>query len=87
MKFIDINFSRENRFSIGVEEEAGKFFLSIPVRNQRVDYEEYYEISKEMFESFKVDMNSALPFVQQCRNRELDHLLIQKPGKDRGVSM
>ncbi|MBQ0746318.1 MAG: hypothetical protein KBT82_06615 [Marinobacter sp.] len=87
MKFIDIDFSRENRFSIGVEEETGKFFVSIPVRNQRVDYEEYYEISREMFESFKVDMDSALPFVQKCRDRELDYLLLQNPGSDRGISM
>jgi len=85
MKFTDIDFSRENRFSIGVEEESGKFFLSIPVRNQRVDYEEYYEISEEMLESFKMNMDLALPFVRQCRDRQLDHLLIQKPGKDRGV--
>ena len=87
MKFIDIDFSRENRFSIGVEEETGKFFVSIPVRNQRVDYEEYYEISREMFESFKVDMDSALPFVQKCRDRELDYFLLQNPGSDRGISM
>ncbi len=84
MKFTDIDFSREKRFSIGIEEESGKHFLSIPVRNQLVDYEEYYEISKEAFELFKVDLNLALPFVEQCRERKLDHLLFQKPGKDRG---
>lgn len=85
MKFKDIAISRESRFSIGIEEDSGKYYLSIPVSNQYVDYEEYYEISKELFDSFKADMNSALNFVQQCRDRKKDKLLIQKPGKFRGV--
>lgn len=87
MKFNDIAISRENRFSIGVEEISGKYYLSIPVSNQYVDYEEYYELSKDMFESFKADMDSALNFVQQCRERKKDNLLIQKSGKYRGVPL
>lgn len=87
MKFNDIAISRENRFSIGVEETSSKYYLSIPVSNQYVDYEEYYELSKDMFESFKADMNSALDFVQQCRERKKDDLLMQKPGRDRGVPL
>ncbi|MEJ2066275.1 MAG: hypothetical protein P8X74_23855 [Reinekea sp.] len=74
-------------FSIGIEETSGKYYLSIPVSNQYVDYEEYYEISKEVFDSFKADMNSALNFVQQCIERKKDELLIQKPGRLRGVPM
>ncbi|MEJ2046388.1 MAG: hypothetical protein P8X89_24300 [Reinekea sp.] len=87
MNFKDIAISRENRFSIGIEETSGKYYLSIPVSNQYVDYEEYYEISKEVFDSFKADMNSALNFVQQCIERKKDELLIQKPGRLRGVPM
>ena len=85
MIFKDIAISGENRFSIGVEETSGKYYLSIPVSNQYVDYEEYYEIPKELFNSFKADMNTALNFVQECRDRKKDELLIQKPGKLRGV--
>lgn len=87
MKFRDYAVSREHRFSIGMEEESGKFYISIPVSNQYVDYEEYYEISKDMFESFQADMMSALDFVKDCRERKKDELLIQKPGKYRGAPL
>lgn len=87
MKFNDIAISRENRFSIGIEEETGMHYLSIPVSNQYVDYEEYYELTKELFNSFKENMGSALKFVEQCRDRKKDELLIQKPGKNRGVPL
>ena len=87
MQFNDIAVSRENRFSIGIEEESGRHYLSIPVSNQYVDYEEYYELTKELFDSFKANMGSALNFVEQCRDRKKDELLIQKPGKDRGVPL
>ena len=87
VKFKDILINRENRFSIGIEEESGSYYLSIPVSNQMVDYEEYYKINEEQFDSFKADMDSALEFVHQCREREKDDLLILKPGKNRGVPL
>lgn len=36
-------------FCVGVA-EGGKFYISIPVSNARVDYEEYYEIEAEIYE-------------------------------------
>lgn len=84
MKFTDLKVSSEHRFSIGIEEESSKYFLSIPVSNEYVDYEEYYEISQKMFEDYNADMSKALEFVNQCRNRKHDGLLIQKPGRSRG---
>lgn len=87
MKFDDLLVSREHRFSIGVEELSGRYYLSIPVSNSLVDYEEYYEIDKDAFERYQSDVSAALPFVERCRQRKADDLLILKPGTNRGVPM
>ena len=41
MKFKENYFSKEKYFSVGVEEESGKYYVSIPVSNSKADYEEY----------------------------------------------
>lgn len=87
MKFTDIYFNREERFSLGIEETSGKLYVSFPVRNDMIEYEEYYEINRERFDLFQKDLNAALEFVNRGRRRELDELLIQKPGSRRGTSI
>jgi hypothetical protein len=87
MKFQDTYVSKEQRFSIGVETQSGQHYLSIPVSNSQVNYEEYYRITPEMFGAFSADSNAALTFVEQCRRRERDELLLMKPGSERGVAM
>lgn len=87
MDFVDTVFSREHRFSIGKVQSDGKHYLSIPVSNRRVDYAEFYYITDDQYQSFTSDLSSALPFVEQCRRREHDDLLVMRPGKDRGVPM
>lgn len=87
MKFTDMYFNREERFSLGIEETSGKFYASFPVRNDMIEYEEYYEINREQFDLFQKDLNAALEFVNRCRRRELDELLIQKPGSRRGTAI
>lgn len=86
MKFTDTFFSQENRFSIGQTEPEKKYYLSIPVSNQFADYEEYYEIDLVLYQDFLSHPDAALPFVIKCRRREMDHLLIVKPGKNRGTA-
>jgi len=71
---------------MGMEEQTGKHYLSIPVTNRLVDYEEYYEIDNAEFDKYKDDPDAAAEFVQQCRNRERDDRIMIKPGKDRGVA-
>lgn len=71
-------------FAIGIDDETGKHYLSIPVFNGHVEYSEHYEISPEMFNAAKANMASALPFAHECAAQKMDHLLIQKPGKNRG---
>jgi len=52
-----------------------------------IEYEEFYEIDRAQFELFKKDLSAALAFVTRCRYRELDELLIQKPGSRRGTAI
>lgn len=87
MNFHDIFISRQHRFSIGVEKEAGRFYISIPVSNGMVDYEEYYELTAALYESLLTDPNAAIAFANRCRRREVDELLIILPGANRGVAI
>lgn len=84
MKLNDLLIDRENKFSVGIEETTGKYYVSIPVSNSYVDYEEYYEIDRQEFENYRYHVRPALEFVKQCRARQLDDRLIVQPGKIRG---
>ena len=85
MKFDDTYFSREDRYSIGIESTSGRHYASIPVSNGIVDYEEYYEITPDQYQAFLSDRDAAVDFVESCRRHEHDGLLIQKPGTNRGT--
>jgi len=85
MKFEDSYFSREDRYSLGTESTTGRHYASIPVSNGIVDYEEYYEITPEQYETFLADRDAAIKFVESCRRHEHDELLIEKPGTNRGT--
>lgn len=87
MKFQDVFVSREHMFSVGAEQESGRFYVSIPVSNGVADYEEYYEIDRATFDLFIRDPDAALPFVIRCRKRELDERLIVQPGTNRGTAI
>ncbi len=85
MRWQDALVNRKHFFSIGRDTKTRKYYLEIPVENMLVTYSEYYEIDKEMFDRFLADPESAVPFADQCRRQEMDHLLINKPGKSRGT--
>lgn len=84
MNFKDVAVNRQQRYSIGVEETSGKYYVSIPASNGLVEYEEYYEIDQAMFEKFRADLDSALPFVERARNRLEDPRLMYQPSTKRG---
>lgn len=86
MKFRTCHVWPELRFSIGVEEQSGQHFLSIPVSNRLVDYEEYYRIDKAAFDRYAANPEAAAEFVGRCRRREEDALLMLPPGRDRGIA-
>jgi hypothetical protein len=84
MKFEDVAVNRPERYTLGIEQGSRRYHISILVSNRLVDYEEYYEIDGDMFERFRADLDSALPFVVRCRNRQEDPRLMIQPGGDRG---
>jgi hypothetical protein len=84
LKFRDIFVSRQDRFSLGLEERSGRRYVSIPVANQMVDYEEYYEIDPVLFDRFLADPSLAAEFADRCRRRLEDARLFYQPGRRRG---
>ncbi|NIE64468.1 hypothetical protein [Burkholderia sp. Ax-1719] len=86
MRFEDSYFSRDQRYSLGREMDSGKYYLSIPVSNRLVDYEEYYEITEAQADAFVRNPELAVEFADQCRNRLMDDRLLVQPGTDRGVA-
>jgi hypothetical protein len=84
MRFTDNYVSVEHRYSLGVEEDGGTYFLSIPVTNGIVDYEEYYRLSDSEYSKLMDNQEKAQAFAEQCRKQEHDERLLQKPGWNRG---
>lgn len=84
MKLYDTLTNISERFSIGIELETERLYVSIPVSNRLVDYEEYYQIDRVAYDLYMSNPAAALDFVKLCRNREVDNLLIFAPGTDRG---
>lgn len=74
------------RFALEVDEESGRTFVSIPVSNRLCDYLEWYEVDNETFEKYKADPTLAHDLVGKAKRREVDHLLLLKPGTDRGFA-
>ena len=85
MKFEDTYFSREHRYSLGVESISRRNYASIPVSNGIVDYEEYYALAPQQYQRFLENPSAAIEFVEECRRHEHDDLLLEKPGSNRGT--
>lgn len=69
-RFVDIVVFRAHRFSLGLEEETGAYFLSTPVSgfNRAVEYEAYFRISADEFERYRRQPDAADDFLESCRN-------------------
>lgn len=87
MKPRDELFSREHRYSLGIDEESGRHFASLPVSNGAVDYEEYYGLTEVEYAQLLADPAKAVEFIEQCRLRQHDGLLLQQPGWNRGTAV
>jgi hypothetical protein len=84
VRFRDLFVYREDFYSIGVEMESGRWYLSIPVSNRLVDYEEYYEIDLPMLDAFLDEPAKAREFADRARRREEDARLMVPPPPQRG---
>ena len=82
--FRTVFVDRVRRFALEVDEDSGRTFVSIPVRNEYVEYSEWYEVDRATFDRFAADPARAHAFVEQAKRRELDHLLLHPPGRLRG---
>lgn len=85
MKFTDQHVFKEDRFSVGVEETTGRYYLSIPVANPYVDYEEYYEIDASTYLACPQNIDELRQVAAKCRARKNDAYLLMKPGRLRGT--
>ena len=85
MKFNDTYFSRDDRYSLGVESTSGRYYASILVSNGIVDYGEYYVITYAQWRAFLNDRGAVIDFVEACRRHEHDNLLLEQPGSNRGT--
>jgi hypothetical protein len=81
----DDYFSRDDRFSLGVDEESGRYYASFPVNSSAVGYEEYYELDADQYRRFLAEPGTALGFIKECRRHERDELLLEQPGWNRGT--
>jgi len=84
MRFQDEQASHDRRFSIGIDHQTGDPYLSIPVGNRLVDYEEYYRLTPDEHRCFVTDIAAVTAFAGECRQRLRDDRLILSPGRDRG---
>lgn len=85
MKFTDRHVFAQDRFSIGIEESSGKYYLSIPVANPYVEYEEYYEIDAAQFAACPSNLAELRAIATRCRERKNDARLLVAPGRLRGT--
>lgn len=85
MRVTDEFFSREDRYSLGRVDDTGQTFLSIPVSNGIVDYEEFFALSAEEHQLLLADPRAAVAFAASCRQHSEDERLIEKPGWNRGT--
>lgn len=86
-KFEQLNVNKKERYSLGRDEQSGDYYLSIPVANQMIDYEEFYRLSAHEYKSFTDNETEAAAFADACRKRLHDDRLILKPGSNRGVAV
>lgn len=76
---------RDHWYSLGTDTQTGRPYLSIPVANRLVDYEEYYLLTETEYHRLIAEASEAAAFASACRDRCHDDRLILKPGSDRGL--
>lgn len=87
MRFFSHYTSRQHQYSLGQDQETSAYYLSIPVANRLVTYEEYYKLEDDQYTEFKSQPELAKAFAEECRKQQHDGLLILKPGADRGMAI
>lgn len=77
MRFDDTFVSRTERFSLGIERDSGRHYLSIPVSLPMVDYEAFYALSEQEYQLVLNDADACADFMQRCRAGECEERLMR----------
>lgn len=77
-RFQDTFISREHRFSLGIDLQTDRHYLSTPVSgvNRAVEWEAYFTITEGQFQDFQANPASTDAFTEDCRMGRNEHLLI-----------
>lgn len=80
-----VHVDRERRFSLELDTESGRTFVSVSVdlRNGAISYDEWYEVSRDEFERYRAEPGLAHDLVERCRRGELDDRRVVPPGRCR----
>lgn len=80
-----VRVDHERRFSLELDTESGRTFVSVSVdvRNGAISYDEWYEVSRDEFERYRTEPGLAHDFVERCRRGELDDRRVGPPGRCR----
>lgn len=79
-----IHHNADRYFSFRQDEITGKYYLSIPVSNSRIDYMEYYEVPNVMVDSYPDNIQEVEDLVKKCREGLMFHIALHKRAPDRG---
>ena len=82
MKRIYLN--EERYFSFELDESCNKYYLAIPVSNSRIDYMEYYEVSKALVDEYPANILEVEELVSKCRKGLMFHCALDPMAPDRG---
>lgn len=77
--FEPMKISRKFRYTLGKETTTRKYYLSFlvsPMTKRYVEYEEYYEISFEQFNTFIDKEAELLEFIENCMRGHKNELKI-----------
>lgn len=85
MRFEPIFVSREHRYALYRDLETGRPVFGLPVRNQSIEYDEYYDISEAELDHLLRNELAARSFARQCGSHDHDLRLVLRPGTDRGA--
>lgn len=72
MRFNDTFISRTERFSLGVEQDSGRHYVSIPVSLGQVDYEAFYTLSAQEYQLFLSNAEACARFLARCQAGECE---------------
>ena len=83
-KFEEIWFNKDFYFSLVKEVESNTYCLTFPVSSGAIDYDEYYKVDQMLVEAYPENIKDVMSLLSKCRQRKMDHLLLDAPGERRG---